>query len=691
MSPKHQNEIKLPENQENESISRGRNRPCGPKSAPPCYFKQGESYYTPIKILTDADGTIYSLADVIKTQKPDGTIIYSLKDGGKVLDGATVQTVYTDLKGDYLETSDGSVVVSGGSSGLDKKLVSVPSNDEGLKFEQLKILVESVPGVVQPLPLPKIEIITADGRKVTVQLSPETMELLNKDGNAEFKKILLDPATTPQDRTLIINAQKKDGTLLTASTLTEYKKLLDAMAGLSTPAGMSPAAWDKLTKEASVADVIAGCQQDLSKCQPKIIGNYEVKVVDGKLVVQSGANSETTLTQDQIYELQRQRDRRNEVFLQSFNPATASLISNYETLKSECNKPNAASDCKGQLDALNKQLTASGTGVIQGSSLTGIQGAKDYYLFDKDVSKLPDGCTGGDSVICGGILYQRFGSGYKAYIGASKEDATSATKLAAGKAYTEQLEFYSGIAVAYAQDKGYLDWLSMSGWGEWGRDYSKTVSRILSPEQWKQNFCNDQVVDIEDNDQGAIFDPSTPGASLRVAGTFAAEVTQLEIDGKPQYMYVITSYITNPQRPIGPGHREGDGQYDFRLDASLREQEMGSCKENCITGDYDMINGTFDMKEGINFASGTGPKKSLLYLPVKYQKICFHFDKSFPSSTNGKMQYCRDIKEKVYDVGSPFIESPATPGSPGSPMPLGTAGTGSDNNGGNGAFAGELS
>ena len=117
---------------------------------------------------------------------------------------------------------------------------------------------------------------------------------------------------------------------------------------------------------------------------------------------------------------------------------------------------------------------------------------------------------------------------------------------------------------------------------------------------------------------------------------------------------------------------------------SLRDPLQESCLiDSCTTGDFDMVNGTFNLTEGVNFGSGTSPKKGVLYLPVKYQRLCITFDKPFPSSTFGKKTYCRDIKENTFNTGSP-VAGQAT-GRYASPA---SAGTGVDT--GDGRVAGEV-
>lgn len=307
-----------------------------------------------------------------------------------------------------------------------------------------------------------------------------------------------------------------------------------------------------------------------------------------------------------------------------------------------------------------------------------------YYIVQggKDISR-PANCNPSSAVCTSGGTTFYCDKTCTPVISISREDASASVNGIDAAEFYAVFNLVAGIAAQWAYDQGYLDWLSISSYGEWGRDVSDFSKQYISPEGWKQNICNDLVVDIQDNDEGAIYEPSD-GARTNIVGTFGAEIREIENETGKSYVYIYTVLITNPQRPYSSAHRSGDKLYDFKLDMSLRDPVQGSCLiESCTAGDFDMVNGTFNLTEGVNFGSGASPKKGVLYLPVKYQRLCVTFDKPFPSSTFGKKTYCRDIKENTFNTGSP-VAGQAT-GRYASPA---SAGTGVDT--GDGKLAGEV-
>ncbi|HIH24353.1 TPA: hypothetical protein HA251_04935 [Candidatus Woesearchaeota archaeon] len=355
--------------------------------------------------------------------------------------------------------------------------------------------------------------------------------------------------------------------------------------------------------------------------------------------------------------------------------AQATAVRNYERCITSTPKCNAQ-----EIDALKKALESNNIFVSQdGKYSIMVPGGES-----KAASVVGASCAAGTTCTSGDKTYycKSTTECFPVATLSSTEAGNAAGAIKTANFYAA-FDLIAGIAAQWAYDQGYLDWLSISSYGEWGRDASDFSKQYISPEGWKQNICNDLVVDIQDNDEGAIYEPSD-GARTNIVGTFGAEIREIENETGKSYVYIYTVMVTNPQRPYSAAHRQGDKLYDFKLDMSLRDPLQESCLiDSCTTGDFDMVNGTFNLTEGVNFGSGTSPKKGVLYLPVKYQRLCITFDKPFPSSTFGKKTYCRDIKENTFNTGSP-VAGQAT-GRYASPA---SAGTGVDT--GDGRVAGEV-
>lgn len=202
------------------------------------------------------------------------------------------------------------------------------------------------------------------------------------------------------------------------------------------------------------------------------------------------------------------------------------------------------------------------------------------------------------------------------------------------------------------RDKGYLNFLSISYYGDWGIDLVEQSNTYLTKEGWANNICNDFRFDINDNEDGAVYILSESNNPQPI-GTFAAEIRELSNDTKgkqKEYAYLLTALIDNPARtpPSGVSEQSWAERNTYRMDLKfLAPQGCTGCPQ-----ELDLINGTFELAYGGTFGSQSGPKKAIIYSNFKYTKVCITFDKEFPD-INGKKTYCRDIKENVYERGSP--------------------------------------
>lgn len=209
---------------------------------------------------------------------------------------------------------------------------------------------------------------------------------------------------------------------------------------------------------------------------------------------------------------------------------------------------------------------------------------------------------------------------------------------------------FVSVAVQILRDKGYLDWLSISYYGDWGVDLVDTTNTYLTKEGWSRNICNAAEFDVGSNDDGAIYALSEADNPLPV-GMFAAEVRRLE-EGESPYAYVMAFLVTNPvrEKPAGIDDAAWAERNTFTLD--IKMTDLAACAARSCPQEIDLVNGTYLLGYGGKFSSGDAPRRAIVYLPGEYRRICITFNKEFPGS-EGQRTYCRSIKENVYERGSP--------------------------------------
>jgi ElaB/YqjD/DUF883 family membrane-anchored ribosome-binding protein len=494
------------------------------------------------------------------------------------------------------------------------------------------------------------------------KLQPSSAANLDKldKAKSDAKQALDDATAKLNAANEIVNSAK---TAPGATSNSIDQQTFKAVAALDTPDGTSTSEWEQTLKDAQMAGQINNCK---GKGCPNNIDGYDASKADDYTKAQATVQAVASTRVG--------------------NPAAAILVNNLVT----CENDDKCSGDTKKIEEMQKALkdahitpTADGDNYIIPAAEPSIPQKNvkdDLHMGDNGLYVASDGKQY--------ILDPSSGNFQRVSV-VPKQDAADMGKYATAQAYTAELDLALNTAVQALADRGYLDFLSTSYFGDWGKGITATSNKLFNPDQWKQNLCNDMVVNIEDNDQGVVFDP-TQGDNM-VSASFGAEVTQIENESGIYYMYVYTVYATNPQRPYDDMHHSGDGKYNFKLDMALRSQNASACKKDCVPGDFDMIDGTFKLNEGINFGSGQAPKHGILYSRMQYTKICLNFDKTYPSPTFGKTTYCRTVQEKVYDTGSPFIVTPPAAGtSAGSTVPAGATATGSGAPSDTGALAGEL-
>jgi hypothetical protein len=341
--------------------------------------------------------------------------------------------------------------------------------------------------------------------------------------------------------------------------------------------------------------------------------------INGRIYENNEELTGTTADKPKIATASAERDTRANVDASVAH--NIALITQYQ----KCLKDNPKD--KGKCDGAKNTLGANGI-IVDGDKVSVATG---------------ESCTtGGDCI--GGKRYET--------IDTTTDEGKQRVKEAERTQRSLRLfDTFVGFATKWAWDKGYLDKLTLGGWGDWSSDLTTASNQYLTREGWEQSICNDIKFDINDNDEGAIYATSVD-AFPQPVGTFAAEVREVEIGGKKQYLYLLTIFVTNPQRLPPPGRNADDyaREQTYRLDAAisgLKDCPAGPCNDT-----VDLIDGTFALEFGTTFGDGSAPKAALLTLPGRYDRICISFDKNFPES-NGHTRYCRAIKEDAYDRGSP--------------------------------------
>jgi hypothetical protein len=229
----------------------------------------------------------------------------------------------------------------------------------------------------------------------------------------------------------------------------------------------------------------------------------------------------------------------------------------------------------------------------------------------------------------------------------NRADAIKKFKLAQNMASTVGLG--TDYLAKWAYDKGYLNFLVLNPPG----------LDNLNPDQLKRSICSLQN-EIVDNDDGSIFDVQQQG---RVVSTFGTEIMQVQNESGTQYAYITLAYVNNPQRD--PNKVNANNNYMMNISLSGLE----NCAGRGCPQEYVLTGAGYNLSEGTSFASGELPRTNIMYLPGKYSKVCVTFDHNFPSPSNSlsKRQYCRTIRDRIFETGKPILpESTLQQGAPAS-------------------------
>jgi len=205
---------------------------------------------------------------------------------------------------------------------------------------------------------------------------------------------------------------------------------------------------------------------------------------------------------------------------------------------------------------------------------------------------------------------------------------------AAGKSAQSTENFYgwvdmmSSVLYQYMREEGQLDFLFLSGWGDWGAELSAQSNKLLNPEEWKNNLCNPAgAFNDYAQDSGAVF--AWQGDNYRTVLTFAGEKlryeTRAENPGEEaKILYTVSavavSPFTNNEMTIvlNPG-------YKTIVPATQLSQ-------NAVTN-----------------------KAGSLLDTAEYTEVCVVFTEPFPRP-GAESRYCRPLQRNAYDRGDPTNE-----------------------------------
>jgi hypothetical protein len=217
--------------------------------------------------------------------------------------------------------------------------------------------------------------------------------------------------------------------------------------------------------------------------------------------------------------------------------------------------------------------------------------------------------------------------------------ALSRNNARVAQARAELVGKFSDYAAQWMYQKGYLNFMTLSGMG--------INFRTLDPEEWKRSACSD-IADINDNEEGTIIDFGDSPVLAKPVASFGSEIRALDNGSTRQYAYITAVHVYNAERNHTPFDRRS---FNYTMEVVLTG--LKSCAGSC-PNELSLTNGgVFKLDEGVTFGNGNAPKTRIDYLPGEYQKICLRFDHKFPDPVTGNTIYCRTIKETVFNTGSP--------------------------------------
>lgn len=166
------------------------------------------------------------------------------------------------------------------------------------------------------------------------------------------------------------------------------------------------------------------------------------------------------------------------------------------------------------------------------------------------------------------------------------------------------------ITFQYLERKGYLDFLKLSGYGEWGASFSENAADILDPEEWQANMCNPTGRYNElTQDDSSVY--SFEQGTYRPVLTFAGEY----LDIGEGYLHTMSFVAVSPE----------ENQLQVYADGQQVGEPVQLLPEQRTSHAFSMTH------------------------EQRFREVCLVFNNSF----EGNRRYCRDFVPNAYERGTP--------------------------------------
>ncbi len=207
---------------------------------------------------------------------------------------------------------------------------------------------------------------------------------------------------------------------------------------------------------------------------------------------------------------------------------------------------------------------------------------------------------------------------------------SSAAELQQQQARTEAfygwVDRLGSVLVSYLAEKGQLDVLRLSSWGDWGAQISGTANKVLNPEQWQDDLCNPngRFQDFTD-DAGSVY--AWQEGSYRAILTFAGEILPIgerATGAAPTYLYTVSGVAVSP---------EEDNELRVTLEPGGRAVTLQGAA-------------SLSLEKGgtpVSFSASLNDT-------TRYDQVCVAFASPFPRP-GGDTRYCRTLRASAYDRG----------------------------------------
>lgn len=221
----------------------------------------------------------------------------------------------------------------------------------------------------------------------------------------------------------------------------------------------------------------------------------------------------------------------------------------------------------------------------------------------------------------------------------------------AEKAYNKyRMEQQAYMLVRVFMDMlGFRKFMSAEYWAEHAGgaigDLSRFITHVadsIDTERWSNSLCNPNSGEFysgTDAPEGTLYQCTNQGIGCRLILTFGAEYQEYlsQNDNKTRYLYTV-SYMVGP--------------VDYNTNFNMKFKGIKGANSN----GKDPLPG-YNASTYLMIPQGQYLKKSKVFiLDHKYSNICFLFQKDFPKIGDGMNEYCRPIKEDIFNTGRPLSD-----------------------------------